>query len=68
MTDHLGKAFKESGEKSAFVCVSCGHHNIPEAKTKSGEPPTGLKDRFSDAIKESGEKSAFVCVSCGHQQ
>jgi rubrerythrin len=66
MTDHLTKPIKESGEKSAFVCVSCGHDNIPDSGKKTGKPMSQGKDRFSEAVKESGEKSAFVCVSCGH--
>lgn len=68
MTDHLTKASKESGEKSAFVCVSCGHHNIPASDKTNVKPGSQVKDRFSEAVKESGEKSAFVCVSCGHVQ
>lgn len=66
MTDQFSKASKESGEKSAFVCASCGHHNIPESDKKTGKPMSQVKDQFSDAVNESAEKSAFVCGSCGH--
>jgi transcription elongation factor Elf1 len=68
MTDQLSKAIKESGEKSAFICVNCGHHNIPDSGKKTGKQMSPVKDQFSEAVKESGEKSAFVCGSCGHAQ
>lgn len=68
MTDHLTEAIKESGEKSAFICSSCGHHNIPKSDKKAVKPMSSVKDQFSEAIKESGEKSAFICGSCGHVQ
>lgn len=66
MTDQFSKAIEESSEKSAFVCVNCGHHNIPESEKKPGKQMSPVKDQFSEAVKESGEKSAFVCGSCGH--
>lgn len=68
MTDRFSKAIKESGEKSAFVCISCGHHNIPDSDRKTAKPMSQVKDSYSEAIKESGEKSAFVCEGCGHPQ
>jgi rubrerythrin len=67
MTDRYSKAIEEQGEKSAFVCESCGHHNIPKAG-KEAAKQSEVKDRFSEAVKEEGEKSAFVCESCGHRQ
>jgi rubrerythrin len=66
MTDQFSKAIEESSEKSAFVCVNCGHHNIPDGDKKAGKQMSPVKDQFSEAVKESGEKSAFVCGSCGH--
>ncbi|MFO7765622.1 MAG: hypothetical protein R6V33_04260 [Pelovirga sp.] len=66
MTDQFSKAIEESSEKSAFVCASCGHHNIPDSEKKKNKPMSQGKDGYSEAIKESGEKSAFVCKSCGH--
>ncbi|MBE0598290.1 MAG: hypothetical protein IH614_13565 [Desulfuromonadales bacterium] len=70
MTDRFTEAVKELQEKSAFICVSCGHpHEIarkPETIQMQAEP--GLKDRFSEAVEESAEKSAFVCESCGERQ
>lgn len=66
MMSQLSKAIKESGEKSAFVCVNCGHHNIPQSDKKPVKQMSPVKDQFSEAIKESGEKSAFACESCGH--
>ena len=68
MTNQFSKAIKESAEKSAFVCVSCGHHNIPDSDKTKTVPMSQVKDSYSEAIKESGEKSAFVCDSCGHAQ
>lgn len=68
MTDQFSKAIKESGEKSAFVCTSCGHHNISDSEKKKTKPMSQVKDGYSEAIKESGEKSAFVCEGCGQVQ
>ena len=68
MTDHLSKAIEESEEKSAFVCSSCGHKNIPKATDKSKVQSKETHDQFSEASNESAEKSAFVCVSCGQKQ
>jgi len=68
MTDQLSKSIKESGEKSAFVCVSCHHHNIPNSDKTTGKQMSPVKDHFTEAVKESGEKSAFVCENCGHVQ
>ncbi len=68
MKDQFSKAIEESSEKSAFVCTSCGHHNIPDSDKKKTKPMSQVKDSYSEAIKESGEKSAFVCESCGHAQ
>ncbi len=61
MTDRFSKAVEELQEKSPFVCVSCGHHEIPQVHEDGS---THVKDRFSDAVEESAEKSAFVCESC----
>lgn len=68
MTDHLSKAIKESGEKSAFVCVSCHHNNIPKSGKTTVKPMSSVNDQFTEAVRESGEKSAFVCENCGHVQ
>lgn len=68
MTDQFSEAMKESGEKSAFICSSCGHKNIPAATEKSKGPTKKTHDQFSEASKESTEKSAFACVSCGQKQ
>ena len=69
MTNQFDKASKESEEKSAFVCVSCGHNNIVHTGNKGGgKTTTQVKDRFTDAVAESSEKSAFVCTSCKQEQ
>ena len=68
MTDHIDKASKESAEKSAFICVSCGHNNVINTDHKLSKTMSQAKDRFTDAVAESSEKSAFVCESCKQEQ
>lgn len=65
MTHLIDKAFSESEEKSAFVCVSCGFNNkIVKTENSDDNSASQVKDRFTDAVAESSEKSAFVCTSC----
>ncbi|KIH76848.1 hypothetical protein SAMN05660860_00736 [Geoalkalibacter ferrihydriticus] len=65
MTDRFTKAVEELQEKSPFICVSCGRHEIVQGREKgSPTPDEGVKDRFSEAVEESGQKSAFLCESC----
>lgn len=69
MTNHIDKAFNESAEKSAFVCVSCGFNNkIVKTENSDDQDASQVKDRFTDAVAESSEMSAFVCTSCQKEQ
>jgi rubrerythrin len=65
MRDRFSEAMEEMQEKSAFTCVSCGHHEITQVHEQMAMR-TGkmLHDRFSDAVAELEEKSAFICESC----
>lgn len=65
MRDRFSDAMKEMQEKSAFACVSCDHHDIPQIHEQMAMR-TGkrLHDRFSEAVEEMQEKSAFICESC----
>jgi predicted RNA-binding Zn-ribbon protein involved in translation (DUF1610 family) len=68
MTNQIDKAFNESAEKSAFVCVSCGQNNIIKTEKSDVKATSQVHDRFTDAVTESSEKSAFVCESCRQAQ